>query len=56
MTLKEKLTNDIYHWVAGGGKVPSEKEKVFKMMIQATLDFLYLKGYLKGEKKNEKPN
>jgi hypothetical protein len=51
---KDKLVNDIFKWVAGSSKVTPEKEKVFRVMIQATLDYLQSKGLLKEDVKKDK--
>lgn len=46
---KEKLVEKIYMWVVkdGAADVSTEKEVLFKMMIEGTLEYLYAKGHLK---------
>ena len=56
MGFEEKMVEDIYKWVAKGANVGFEKERLLKMMIEATLDYLSLKGYFKEEKVTKKKN
>jgi len=54
---KEKLIERIFKWAAKDAEVTIEKERLLKIMIEATLDYLYTKGYLDvdmGEKNNGK--
>ena len=43
---KEKLIEKIYRWTAKDAKVGIKKERLLKIMIEATLDYLYEKEYL----------
>jgi len=40
---KEKLIEEIYTWVSKDAAIPFEKERLLRIMIEATLDYLYLK-------------
>jgi len=50
---KEKLIENIFKWVARDSEVSTEKEKLLRMMIEATLDYLYERGYLDIEKEGK---
>ncbi len=50
---KEKLIEKIYNWVVKKAEVSAGKEKLLKMMIEATLDYLYANGYVDVEKKGK---
>jgi len=50
---KEKLIENIFKWVARDSEVSTEKEKLLRMMIEATLDYLYERGYLDVEKEGK---
>ncbi len=47
---KEKLIKDIFKWVVKGAVADNAKEKLLKVMIEATLDYLYMKGFLNKDK------
>ena len=47
---KEKLIKDIFNWVVKDTPVDATKEKLLKIMIEVTLDYLYLKKYFSEEK------
>lgn len=49
---KEKLIKDILKWVIKDAVADDAKEKLLKMMIEATLDYLYLNKYIDEKKKN----
>ena len=49
---KEKLIKDIFKWLIKGDAVDVSKEKLLKIMIEATLDYLYMKKYINEEKEN----
>jgi len=50
---KKELIENIYKWVAKDAEVPVEKEKVLRVMIEATLDYLYERGYLDVKKEGK---
>ena len=50
---KEKLIVKIIEWITRKKEVSVEKEKLLKMMVEATLDYLYTNGYLDLEKEEK---
>lgn len=50
---KEKLIEKVYAWVARDAEVGLDKEKLLRMMIEATLDYLYTRGYINIEKEEK---
>jgi len=52
---KEKLIENIYKWVTKGkeDEIGLEKEKLLKIMVEATLDYLYMKGYIDTDEKEK---
>ncbi len=53
---KEKLIKKIIEWITKKKEVSPEREKLLKMMIEATLDYLYSNGYLDLEKEGKGNN
>ena len=47
---KEKLVKDIFKWIVAEVVVDKAKEKLLKIVIEATLDYLGINKLLKEEK------
>lgn len=53
MIKKSKLIEKIYKWAAKDSDVPPAKERLVKVIIEMTLDYLSEKGYLDASKEGD---